>query len=77
MGNENVELTSVSALAKELGINKSKIAFYIQSGLLTPIKKVGVTMVLDKKKTIKILKKIESLKKRGKELSEMKNEVNL
>ena len=77
MENENIEVASMSEIAREIGINKSKIAYYIKEGLIIPIKRLDKTIVLDKKKTIKVLKKIEALKAKGKELNEIKNVFNL
>lgn len=63
---------SLGDLAIQLGINKSKLAYYFSMGLLTPIAKVGKMNVFDEEKTLKIIKKIEELKKGGKTLKEIK-----
>lgn len=63
---------SLGDLAIRLGINKSKLAYYFSMGLLTPIAKVGKMNVFDEEKTLKIIKKIEELKKGKKTLKEIK-----
>lgn len=73
---EKQELISMSELANELGINKSKLNYYINYGLIVPVQKFGKLTVLDKKETISILKKIETKSKQGKTLEEIKNELN-
>jgi len=63
---------SLGELAIELGINKSKLAYYFSMGLLSPVSKVGKMNVFDADKTMKIIKKIEAQKKSGKTLEEIK-----
>jgi len=63
---------SLGDLAIKLGINKSKLAYYFSMGLLMPIAKVGKMNVFDEEKTLKIIRKIEELKKEGKALKEIK-----
>jgi DNA-binding transcriptional MerR regulator len=63
---------SLGDLAIQLGINKSKLAYYFSMGLLTPMAKVGKTNVFDSDKTLKIIRKIEELKLKGKTLKEIK-----
>lgn len=63
---------SLSEIAKKLGVNKSKFAYYFSKGLLKPITKVGSMNVFDLNKTISVLKKIDAYKKAGKTLAEIK-----
>lgn len=66
---------SLGELARELGINKSRLAYYHFIGLLMPIMKVGKMGIFDKKRTLAILKKIEQEKKGGKKLNEIKDKL--
>jgi len=63
---------SLGELAIQLGINKSKLAYYFSLGLLKPIAKVGRMNIFDSKETLKMIKSIKSLKKTGKKLKEIK-----
>jgi len=63
---------SLGELAVKLGINKSKLAYYFSLGLLKPIAQVGRMNVFDRDQTLKAIKKIETMKKAGKTLSEIK-----
>lgn len=63
---------SLAEIAIELGINKSKLAYYFSIGLLTPIAKVGRMNIFDKDATMATLKKIGVMKKKGKTLKTIK-----
>ncbi len=63
---------SLGELALQLGINKSRLAYYFSIGLLNPIAKVGKMNVFDSVKTINIVKEIDKLKKQGKTLKDIK-----
>jgi len=63
---------SLGELAIELGINKSKLAYYFSIGLLKPITKVGKMNIFDSEKTLKAIKDIEESKKEGKKLKDNK-----
>lgn len=63
---------SLGEIAVQLGINKSKLAYYFTMGLLVPITKVGKMNVFDEAKTLKVIQKIEDAKKLGKTLKEIK-----
>jgi DNA-binding transcriptional MerR regulator len=63
---------SLSELSLELKINKSKLAYFSQLGLILPIATVGGMKIFDTEKTKNTLKKITELKKKGKKLSEIK-----
>jgi DNA-binding transcriptional MerR regulator len=63
---------SLGEIAIELGINKSKLAYYFQLGLLTPIAKVGRMNIFDRGATLAALKKIGVLKEKGKTLKKIK-----
>ena len=62
---------SLGELALKLGINKSKLAYYFSLGLLKPIDKVGKMNIFDEEETLKVIKNIKEMKKKGKKLSEM------
>ena len=62
---------SLAELARELGINKSKLNYYQFMGLLTPVFVVGKRGLFDRKSSLKIIKKIETEKKKGKKLKEI------
>ena len=64
---------SLGELALELGVNKSKLAYYFSVGLLKPAAKIGRMNVFDRESTIKTIKQIQNLKNAGKTLKEIKN----
>lgn len=64
---------SLGELAIQLGINKSKLAYYFSMGLLTPIATVGRMNVFDAEKTLKDIKRIADNVKTGKKLKDIKN----
>lgn len=66
---------SLGELAIELGINKSKLAYFFSIGLLKPVDTIGKMNVFNHNETIKRLKKIEKLKAKGKKLDEIKEEL--
>lgn len=66
---------SLGEIAIKLGVNKSKLAYYFNLGLLKPISQVGRMNVFDSDETMKIIKKIESLKNSGKTLKEIKSKI--
>ena len=59
------EITTLSELALDLKVNKSKLNYYKEVGLLIPIKEVGKTFIFDKKTITKRIKLIEIEKKKG------------
>lgn len=65
--------SSLGEIAIKLGINKSKLAYYFSLGLLKPIAKVGKMNVFDLDKTMKVIKSIDDMKKKGKTLNEIKS----
>lgn len=65
------EITTLSELALYLKINKSKLNYYKEVGLLIPIKEVGKTFIFDKKTIIKRIRLIETEKKKGLTLEEI------
>ena len=65
-------LISLGNLALEVGVNKSKLAYYARMGLLKPMNTIGVTQIYNKKKTLHRLDKILKAKKEGKTLREIK-----
>lgn len=67
---------SLSELSLELKINKSKLAYFSQLGLILPVATVGGMKIFDTEKTKNTLKKIAYFKQRGKTLSEIKVELS-
>ena len=63
---------SLSEISLKLGVNKSKLAYFFGLGLLKSVSKVGKTNVFDSEKTMKVVKKINDLKEKGKTLKEIK-----
>jgi DNA-binding transcriptional MerR regulator len=63
---------SLGEIAVQLGINKSRLAYYFSMGLIKPISKVGKMNVFDLDKTLSTIKRIEELKNKGKKLKEIK-----
>lgn len=64
--------SSLGEIAIKLGINKSRLAYYFSEGIIKPIDKIGRMNVFDAEKTIQIIKKIDSQKKKGKTLNDIK-----
>lgn len=64
---------SLGELSLELGVNKSKLAYFFSFGLIKPITKVGRMNVFDSQETKKVIKKIDELKLKGKSLNEIKS----
>ena len=62
---------SLSELAKEVKINKSKLHYYVSLGLLNPTKRIGGAIVLEKNIAIRKLKLIKDQQSRGKTLKEI------
>ena len=63
---------SLAELAVELGINKSKLAYYNELGLIKPLLKAGGMNLFDHDNTVKRIKQIQTLKATGKKLKEIK-----
>lgn len=66
---------SLSALAKESGFNKSRLAYYADKGLLERVATIGRMGIYDREKSKAVLKDIVRLKKGGFSLSAIKNHV--
>lgn len=64
---------SLSEISLKLGINKSKLAYYYEIGLLKSITKIGRMNLFDENETIKKVKKIQSEKLKGVKLKDIKN----
>lgn len=70
------ELVSMSQLAKELGVNKSKINYYMTRGIIAPITKIGKVCVFDRAETLLRLKEINKAMARGRTIEEIKEKMN-
>lgn len=55
------KLVSLGDLAKELGVNKSKLAFYVKLGLLVPVESTGRMNIYEYENAMKQIKKIKDL----------------
>jgi len=51
---------SLGDLAKELNVNKSKLAYYVKMGVLKPAAKVGTTNLFEREEAIKKLKSVKN-----------------
>ena len=65
-------LASMSQLATELGINKSKLNYYMNMGVITPLTVVGRICIFDRALTLSKLKEINKAKKNGRTLTQIK-----
>ncbi len=63
---------SLAELAAELKVNKSKLAYYFQLGLLKPVLTVGRMNLFDEKEAKQTIKEIEKFKKQGLKLKQIK-----
>lgn len=62
------ELVTLALLAKELGVNKSKLTYYVKLGLFHPVtdmNKISKIGIYDKQEILNSLKIIEKLKAKG------------
>lgn len=66
---------SLGELAINLGINKSKLAYYFSLGLLKPVSSIGRMNIFDSAETMKTIKKIDTLKKAGQKLESIKDKI--
>ena len=64
--------SSLSQLSVKLGINKSKLSYYFSLGLLKPIDNIGRMNIFDAGETLKVIKSIEMLKKKGLTLKDIR-----
>lgn len=67
---------TLSALAKELDINKSKLHYYAAEGLIKPVQVIGKTMVFNSRVVRKQLAAIDREQVKGKKLKEIKIKVS-
>ena len=63
---------SLGELAVKLGVNKSKLSYYFQMGLLVPIEKVGRMNIFDEEETIRTIRDIKKFKNEGLKLRQIK-----
>ena len=70
------EITTLSELALDLKINKTKLNYYAWLGLIVPIKVVGKTLIFDKENVIKKIEKIKEEKNKGLTLKEVVEKFN-
>ena len=69
------KLISLTELAKEVKVNKSKLSYYVSLGLLVPMDTVGKTMIFEKDKIIATIKKIKELQKKKYTLKQIKEKL--
>ncbi len=68
---EKNKITTLSKLALKLQINKSKLSFYYNLGIIEPMNFKGRTMLFDENETVKKLEKIKNLQSEGKTTKEI------
>lgn len=64
--------TTLNELSRSLGVNKSKLSYYVSKGLLKPKSELGGMYVFDREKTLLTLKRIEDYQKKELTLKEIK-----
>ena len=69
---ETNRIITLSALAMELKIYRSKLDYYVFLSLISPMSTIGKITFFDRQKTLERLKEIDKLKKKGKTLKEIK-----
>lgn len=67
---------SLADLAKELGLNKSKLNYYAWMGLLDSSATIGKTQLFEKTLTLKRIQKIQKLQDKGLTLKKIKSELH-
>ncbi len=67
-----MKLVPLVELAIELGVNKSKLAYYSKCGLIKPVSIIGRMGIFDHDKTIQKIEAINVLRNGGKSLKEIK-----
>lgn len=68
---KEIKITTLSELALDLKINKTKLNYYAWLGLIVPIKEFGKTLIFDKEETIKRIELIKVEKNKGLTLKEI------
>lgn len=69
------DFASLNELARELGINKSTLAFYVSKGLLKPTATVGGMQIFNREETIVLFQKIKKHQDKGKTINEIRNAI--
>lgn len=72
MSKKATKETTLNELSKLLGVNKSKLSYYVSKGLLKPKAEIGGMYIFDKKDTVLTLKRIERYQKKDYSLKEIK-----
>lgn len=70
------DFISLNEIAKITNVNKSKLRYYTNLGLLSPEITVGKMQIFKYKETIEILRKIKKLRKSGYNLKQIKSELS-
>lgn len=68
---EKDNITTLSELALDLRINKTKLNYYAWLGLIIPVKEIGKTQIFDKEETTKRIELIKAEKNKGLTLKEI------
>jgi len=68
---KEMEITTLSELALDLRINKTKLNYYAWLGLIVPVKTFGKTLIFDKEDVIKKIELIRTEKNKGLTLKEI------
>lgn len=68
--------TTLANLARDLQVNKSKLLYYLEMGLIKPVETLGATGIYDKKKTTSVIRKIKTLQDKGYSLKKIKAKLD-
>ena len=74
---KEMKITTLSELALDLKINKTKLNYYAWLGLIIPIKEIGKTLVFNRGETIKRIELIKVEKNKGLTLKEIATKFNI
>lgn len=75
MQTENDNLIALSTAAQVLNILKSTLLYYYQLKMITPVKKVGKTLLFDQTDLFKRLDAIKEARLHGISLKDIKNKI--
>ena len=70
------ENISLNELARQMDMNKSHLHYWVKRGLLKPKEVVGGTFVFPRVETKRLIRKISTLRNKGKTIDEIKKVLN-
>jgi len=71
------EFATLAELGLELNMPKSKLAYYRDCNLISPVQKLSSGGIYNRKETIKIIKGIEKLQSQGHSIQQIKNNYRM